>query len=72
MIKYEYFEIIKRVKNLPFKVGCFIKGYKLANTYHLGGYALGEYRKKELIKSGAIKRIPKTKLIEILISRHIY
>jgi hypothetical protein len=71
-MKYEYFEVIKRVKNLPFKAGSFIKGYTLANKYCLGGYAVGEYRKKELVKSGAIKRIAKTELTRILIGRNVF
>lgn len=70
-MKNEYFEVIKRVKNLPFKAGSFIKGYTLANTYCLGGYAVGEYRKKELVKSGAIKRIAKSELTRILIGRNV-
>lgn len=70
-MKDEYFEVRRKIKNLPWKVGEFLKGYALTDRYILGGYNVGEYRKKELIKSGAIKRIAKTELTRILIGRNV-
>ena len=72
MIKYEYFEVKKPVKNtLPFKAGTFIKGYKLSTGYVLGNYNIGEAKKNELLKAGAIKRISKTELFRILVARNV-
>lgn len=72
MLKYEYYEVVNRIKNLPFKSGDFIRGYKLGDQYELGGYAVGETRKKELIKAGNIRRISKAELTRILLGRHTY
>lgn len=72
MFRYEYYEVVKRIKNLPFKSGDFIKGYKLGDQCELGGYAVGETHKKELIKTGYIKRISKAELTRILLGRHTY
>lgn len=72
MLRYEYYEVVKRIKNLPFKSGDFIKGYKLGDQCELGGYAVGETHKKELIKAGYIKRISKAELTRILLGRHTY
>lgn len=72
MLKYEYYEVIKRIKNFPFKSGDFIRGYKLGDQLVLGGYAIGETRKKELVKTGYIKRISKAELTRILLGRHTY
>lgn len=72
MLRYEYYEVVKRIKNLPFKSGDFIKGYKLGDRYELGSYAVGETHKKELIKAGYIKRISKAELTRILLGRHTY
>jgi len=71
MIKYEFFEVKKRVQNLPWKQDEFIKGWKLADNYVLGGYTLGEARKNELIKSGHIKKVSKSYIANILINRNV-
>ena len=72
MLRYEYYEVVRPIKNLPFKSGDFIRGYKLGNCHELGGYAVGETRKKELIKAGYIKRISKAQLTRILLGRHTH
>lgn len=72
MLKYKYYEVVKRIKNMPFKPGDFIKEYKLGDQCELGGSAVGETHKKELIKAGYIKRISKAELTRILLSRHTY
>lgn len=70
MFKYEFFEVVKPIKNLPWKKFEFLRGYKTSNGYVLGGYNIGETRKKELIKLGHIKRVSKSYVIQILINRH--
>lgn len=71
-MRYEYFEVIKSTKNMPFKRNSFIKGYKLSNSYVLGGYKIGEVRKENLLKSGAIRKISKAELTRILFGRNVY
>ena len=70
MFKFKYFVVVHRIKNLPFKPGDFLQGYKLGNQDTLGGYTVGKTRVKELIKAGDIKRISKAELTRILIGRH--
>lgn len=67
----EFYEVKQRVKNMPWKRDEFIKGYKLVDTYILGGYSIGESCKKELIETGAIVRISKKELTRILIGRNV-
>ena len=66
----KYYEVVKRIKNIPFKPGDFIKEYKLGDQFELGGYNTSATCKKELIKAGYIKRISKAELTRILLSRH--
>ena len=70
MFKYEYFEVIKPIKNLRWEEFDFLRGYKVSNSYVLGGYNLGENQKKELIKLGHIKRVSKEYVTRILLNRH--
>lgn len=72
MLKYEYYEVVKHIKNLPFKSGDFIRGYKLGDQCILGDHTTDETYKKELVKAGYIKRISKAELTRILLSRHTY
>lgn len=72
MINITYFIVIKKIKNLPFKPGNFLRCYKLGNQDVLGGYAIGDKRKKEYVKNGYIKRISKIELSNILIGRNVY
>lgn len=69
-MKYEYFEVIKPVKNLPWKQFNFLRGYKTSNGYVLGGYNINEIRKKELVKSGNIRRVSKEYVSHILFNRY--
>lgn len=70
-MKNEYFEVKRNIKNYPWKVGEFLNGYVLADSYVLGGYNVGSFTKKELIKSGVIVRISKKELTRILIGRNV-
>ena len=70
-MKTEYFEVNRKIKNYPWKVGDFLKGYVLADCYILGGYNVGRSTKKELITSGAIVKISKKELTRILIGRNV-
>lgn len=70
-MKTEYFEVNRKIKNYPWKVGEFLKGYVLADCYILGGYNVGSSTRKKLIESGVIMRVSKKELTRILIGRNV-
>lgn len=70
-MRKDFFIVMKKVKNHPWKVGQFLSGYALSNGYVLGGFNIGNNVKRELIALGNIRRVSKKELVETLIGRNV-